>query len=279
MTTSAGDTGPNILVCIKFVPDPNLLQADPATGKPDLKRAPVRIGTFDENAIEAGLQLAGALGGRVFALSVCLQAPPRDVVLKALAMGVHAAYLVTDPEHVVDDALRTALVLAAAARDVAAREKIAGWDLCLCGEASTDEYNEQVGPRLAAALDLPCVTYATSLAIEDGKLRANRALGDRSDSVETTLPAVATVGMEINTARLPTVLQIMGAGRKPLVEIPLAQLKGLDAAHLRALPSIEMLEVFSPPSTRKQIVVKGDSVDAIAADLLRRLAADGAVKG
>lgn len=278
MNAAAVSAPLNVLVCIKFVPDPNLLQADPATGRPDLARASVRIGTFDENAIEAALQLAAVPGGRVVALSLCRLAPPRDVVLKALAMGVHAAYLVIDSQRVVDDPLRTALALAAAARDVGAREKVAHWDLIVCGEASTDEYNEQVGPRLAAALELPCVSYATRLEIEHGTLRANRALGDRAESVETTLPAVATVGMEINTARMPTVLQIMAAGRKPLVEIPLEQVQGLDIAQMRAAPGVETLELFSPPSVRKHVVVKGDSTEMIAAELLRVLEADGAVR-
>ena len=276
--SAAGNPSLNVLVCMKFVPDPNLLQADPATGGPDLKRAPLRIGTFDENAIEAALQLTAGGGGRVVAVSVCPQAPPRDVVLKALAMGVSAVYLVIDSEHLVGDPLRTATVLAAAARAVAARENLAHWDLLLCGEASADQYNEQVGPRLAAALDLPAVTYATRLAVEGAVLRADRALGDRSESVETALPALASVGMEINTARMPTVLQIMGAGRKPLVEMPLAELAGLDMARLRASPTVELMEVFSPPSTRKQIVIKGDSAEEIVLELLRRLSADGEVR-
>jgi electron transfer flavoprotein beta subunit len=278
MTTTAGPASLNILACIKFVPDPNLLQVDPASGGPDLKRAPVRIGTFDENAIEAALQLAAEHGGRVIALSVCPQAPPRDVTLKALAMGVHATYLVLDPNGIVADPLRTALVLAAAARRVAVRENVARWDLWLCGEASTDEYNEQVGPRLAAACDIPCITYATRLSLESGVLRAVRALGDRSETVETGLPALATVGMEINTARMPTVLQIMAAGRKPLVELSLDELQDPEIGQLAATPAIEVLQVFAPPSTRKQVVIKGDSADQIATDLLKRLAAEGAVR-
>jgi electron transfer flavoprotein alpha/beta subunit len=76
---------------------------------------------------------------------------------------------------------------------------------------------------------------------------------------------------------MPTVLQIMGAGRKPLVELALAELAGIDVAQLKALPGIEVLDVFSPPSARKRITIKGDSAGEIAADLLRRLGIDGEV--
>jgi electron transfer flavoprotein beta subunit len=277
MTSVNSPAAPNILVCVKFVPDPSQLQAEPSTGQPDLKRTPFRISTFDENAIEAALQLATAHGGRVIAMSVCSQLPPRDVVLKALAMGVAAVYLVKDEGRLVGDPLRVATVLAALARTIVTRETLAQWDLVICGEASADEYNQQVGPRLATALNLPVVTYATQLSLHDGVLSAQRAIEDRSETLEVTTPVIVTVGTEINTARLPTVLQIMGAGRKPIVELALAELDGLDIERLKALPQLEVLEVFSPPSARKQLVIKGESTLETVAELLRRLGADGEI--
>lgn len=277
MTAAATPSSPNILVCVKFVPDPAQLQADATTGRPDLKQAPFRISTFDENAIEAALKLVAEHGGRAVSLSVCAQVPPRDVVLKALAMGMAAAYIVRDEERLARDPLRVATVLAAGARAVAAREGIAQWDLVIGGEASADEFNQQVGPRLAAALGLPSITYATALALNDGLLRAERGIEDRSETLEVRLPALATVGTEINTARMPTVLQIMGAGRKPVVELALNDLPGLEAGQLKALPAIEVLDVFSPPSARKKVVIKGESADEVVGELLRRLGADGEV--
>lgn len=277
MTTVTDMAGLNILVCMKFLPDSNQLQADSSTGRPDLKRAQLRINTFDENAIEAGLQLAAQHGGRVMALSLCPQAPPRDVVLKALAMGVNKVYLIRDEERIAGDALRIATVLAAAARVIAARESVPQWDLLICGEASADEYNEQVGPRLAVALDLPVVTYATRLTLNGRMLLADRAVEDRSESVEVNLPAVVTVGMEINSARMPTVLQIMGAGRKPIVELTVADLV-LDVDKLKASPTVEVLNVFLPPSTRQRFVIKEDSPEEVVTQLLRRLGTSGEVK-
>jgi electron transfer flavoprotein beta subunit len=276
MTTVPDMPGLNILVCMKFLPDSNQLQVDSSTGRPDLKLAQFRINTFDENAIEAGMQLAAQHGGRVVALSLCPQAPPRDVVLKALAMGLNKVYLIRDEEEIAGDALRIATVLAAAVRVIAARENVPQWDVLICGEASADEYNEQVGPRLAVALDLPVVTYATRLTLNGRVLLADRAVEDRSESVRVNLPSVVTVGMEINSARMPTVLQIMGAGRKPIVELALAEL-AFDIEKLKALPSVKVLDVFLPPSTRQQLVIKGDSPQEIVVELLRRLSASGEV--
>jgi electron transfer flavoprotein beta subunit len=267
----------NIAVCTKFVVDPSQLQAEPGTGRPALARAPFRINTFDENAIEAALQLCGQAGGRVVGISLVAAPPPKDVMLKALAMGMDALYLVLDPERIATDSLRIASVLAASLKAVAATEGFERWDLVLCGEASVDDYNGQIGPRLAQALDLPAVTYATRLGIEDGLLVAERTLEDRAETVEAELPAVATVGMEINDPRMPTVLQIMGAGRKPIHELALAGIDGLNLAALAGRPALRSIEVAAPPSARRNIVIEGDDVAAKVAELLRRLGADGEI--
>jgi electron transfer flavoprotein beta subunit len=277
MSGTSGATPLSILVCTKFVVDPNQLQAQPTTGRPDLARAPFRINTFDENGIEAALQLRATAGGRVVGVSLATAAPPRDVMLKALAMGMDALHLLLDPESVATDSLRVASVLAAAAPAIAAAEGIGGWDLVLCGEASVDDLDGQVGPRLAQALDWPVVTYATRVEVQGGRLVAERALEDRAETVEVDLPAVVTVGMEVNQARMPTVLQIMGAGRKPLREVPLASLEGLDLAALARRPTLRTLDVTAPPSARRGIVVTGDDAAAKAAELLRQLTVDGEV--
>ena len=268
----------NVIVCTKFVVDPNQLQAEPVTGHPDLARAPLRINTFDENAIEAALQLCAATGGRVVGVSLVASPPPRDVMLKALAMGMEALYLIVDPDRIASDPFRIASVLVAALGTVAVAEGLERWDLVLCGEASVDDYNGQIGPRLAQALAMPAVTYAARLQIEAGHLVAERALEERSETVEADLPALATVGMEINQPRMPTVLQIMGAGRKPIHELPIGGLAGLDLSALGGRPALRTRDVVAPPSSRRNIVIEGDDVAAKTAELLRRLGADGEVK-
>lgn len=267
----------DILVCVKFVPDPNQLRIA-ADGGPDLEKTPYRINTFDENAIEAALQLRSRHGGRVVALSLAPKAPPRDILLRALAMGLDTIHLVIDPEGATHDPLRVGTILAAAVRAVGNAEGVPVWDLLLCGEASVDEYNAQVGPRVAAALGLPAITFATRLDIEGRALVGQRGLEDRTETVEADLPALATVGMEINQARMPTVLQIMGAGRKPVREIPIAALPGLDRAALARRPTLRTVAISSPAGTRKNIVITGETVAEIANELLRRLGADGEVR-
>ena len=77
----------NILVCIKFIVDPNQLQADEATGKPDFQRASYRINNWDEQAIEAALQLAAQHGGKVVAISLMKTPPPEGIDTDSASHG------------------------------------------------------------------------------------------------------------------------------------------------------------------------------------------------
>ncbi|HET9985716.1 MAG TPA: electron transfer flavoprotein subunit beta/FixA family protein [Longimicrobiales bacterium] len=273
-TADAGQTL-SIAVCTKFTPDVSQVKADPATGRPDLARAPYRINNFDENAIEEAVRLKEQHGGRVVAISLIDHEPPRDVVLRALAMGVDALYLVTHAAAASGDAFATATILAAAIREIGAVYEMHPWDVILCGEASVDEYNGQVGPRIAEALGIVPITYVTRLEVVGGTVVAHRTIEDYVHVVEATVPALVTVGMETNQPRLPTVLQIMGAGRKPIVHLPLADLEraGLEIPR----PALEVRSIFAPPSSRKRVRIEGDDPDDTARKLVRQLQAAGEV--
>jgi electron transfer flavoprotein beta subunit len=247
-----------------------------ADGGPDLPRTPFRISTFDENAIEAALQIAAQHKGRVFAVSVVSGAtPPRDVLLRCLAMGVEVLYLVKDDKAVITDPYRVAVALAAAATAIRDAEKIPSWNLILAGEASADQYNAQVGPRLAVALGLAAITYATKLDVRGDVLIADRSVEEWSEQLEVNLPVLVTVGTEINQARMPTVLQIMGAGRKPIHEIPLDKLAGFDGEALARRPSLRTISILAPVNSRKRIAIEGKTAAEMAAQLLARLGSDG----
>lgn len=268
----------NILVCIKFVRDPNQLQAD-ADGHPDLARAPFRISTFDDNAIEAAVQLGAHGGGRVLGLSITnSQTPPHDVLLRALAMGLEAVYVVKDEMKAASDQYRLAVALAASSRAMLVAEKISTWDMVIAGEASADQFNAQIGPRLGVALGIPVISHATKLNVEGNKLIANRVTEESSETLETDLPALVTVGTEINQARIPTVLQVMGARQKPVREIPLSEVPGFEPDSLGRGASLRTIDISAPTSARKHVVVLGDTAAEKAANLLKLLGADGEVK-
>jgi electron transfer flavoprotein beta subunit len=261
-----------IAVCIKVSPDTAQLRADSRTGAPRLDDVPYRIGTFDENALEEATRLKEKHGGKVVAVSLTAGAPPPELILRALAMGADEAYVIEDPTAEHADSLATTRILSAALK------KLEGWDLILCGEGSIDAYNRQVGPRLAEALEIPVLTYATRVEARGESLVVYRALEDRTVIVEAAPPLLLTVGQEINEPRFPTVLQIMGASRKPTVKWTLSDLGFREGETAAAMSGVKTLEVYAPREERRRVSIPGDSVEEMAAELARTLFEQGLVK-
>ena len=261
-----------IVVCMKITPDTSRLAAAPGTGEPRLDQAPLRISTFDENALEEAVRIKESHGGRVVVVSLAAEAPPRELLFRALAIGADEIRLVLDETAKAADALATALILSRALR------RIDGCELVLCGEGSLDDYSRQVGPRLGEALGMPVLTRVRRVEIANGKFIADRDLEDRTETVESEPPLLLTVGQEINQPRLPTVLQIMGASKKPITEWSLHDLGFDPGTRAEALSGIKTIAVSAPQDERRRAVVPGERVEEIARNLARVLFERGLVR-
>ena len=91
-----------------------------------------------------------------------------DGLRKALAMGGDDAVHVQDDALHGSDALATSLVLATALERI-------GFDLVLCGMASTDAEMSVVPAMVAERLGVPQLTFAASLEVADGSVSTVRA--------------------------------------------------------------------------------------------------------
>ena len=202
-----------IVACIKRVPSTDTRVKIGADGTSiDTAQVEWIINPYDEFAVEAALRLKEAAGSGEVVI-VCLGPPEATKELRTcLAMGADRAVLLKDPEAHKRDAVATAGALAAAIREI-------GPDLVLCGKQALDRDQGQVGPRLAAALGLPCVTEIRKLEVADGKARVERP-GDEgtSESWEVPLPAVLTCNKGLNEPRYASLKGIMAAKKKPIEE-------------------------------------------------------------
>jgi electron transfer flavoprotein beta subunit len=131
-----------------------------------------------------------------------------NVIKKPLAMGADELILLQDPAFEGGDPFSTARALVAAAK------RVGEYDLILCGRQAGDWDNGQVGPYIAEALGIPCITMVGRMEVADGKIRAERTIGDTTETVEAALPALVTAGHEVGKARYPRLRDIMAAGRK-----------------------------------------------------------------
>ena len=230
-----------------------------------------RISDVDKRALEAAIQLKEEHGGEVITLSMG-DAKTKTAMLEALAMGADSAYIINDDDLRGVDTLSTSKVLAAGVR------KLGDFDLILCGEMSLDSLSAQVGPRLAELLDLPQVMYAKHLELMDRRLRVERDLEDVDEVVEVGLPSVVSVVREINEPRIPSLINIMKAKRKPTVEWDAAAL-GLSPEEIKAASAVEVLKVEVPLVERKRIIIKAESVEEAAEKLAEAILAEGVLEG
>ncbi len=256
-----------IAVLVKDIPDLNEVKIDAATRRPQVEGAKRRLNDLDKRALEAAIRLKEAGGAEVVTVSVG-DDKTRTCILEALAMGADAAYLVSDPTLRGLDANATSRVLAAALT------KAGAFDVIIAGELALDGMGSQVGPRVAELLNIPQVTYAKELRLEAGKFRATRDLEDIDEVVEVEPPFLATVVREVNEPRIPSLMNIMKAKKKPLTEWN-AEALGVKTEDLKASSRVEVSDVQAPEVKRKRVVIKAENVEDAVAKLVSALTGDG----
>lgn len=236
----------NVVVLAKYVPNPNGV---PELGEDFLlKREGVEgaLDPGDEFGVEAGLQLTDQHGGEVTIVSMGPEAAMGGV-RKALSMGAHKAVLVTDDGLRGSDTLATAKVLAAAI-------KRSEFDIVIAGVESTDGYTGTLPMALAELLGVPSVTFARTIEIADGSLKAERQTELGYDEVESPLPAVITLTAGANDPRYPTLKGIMQAKQKPVDRLSIADL-GLSGEDVE--PTQEVTAVQDAPEKGPGEIIEG----------------------
>jgi electron transfer flavoprotein alpha/beta subunit len=151
------------------------------------------------------------------------------------------------------------------------------FDLVLCGIYSEDLFAFQVGPRLAEICNLPQITYATKISLEDGKVVVERDLENERQIVESKLPCLISVTREVNEPRLPTLMAIMGASKKPMNTWTAADLN-LDKEEVGFNGAlVEVLRSTVSVGERKRIMLQGE-VGELAPQLVKALMQEGVLK-
>lgn len=247
----------NVIVCIKQVPDTTEVRIDPETK--NLVREGVQsiINPFDTYAIEEGVRLKEKFGGKT---TVITMGPPQAeaVLREAIALGCDEAILVSDRAFAGSDTLATSYTLAKAI------EKIKDFDIVICGKQAIDGDTAQVGPGIAASLDIPQIAYVRKIEdIKDGVIKAERATEDGYEVVETRLPCLITVVKEVNTPRLPS---LKGKIKAKSASIPVWKAPDIAAEEsrigLRGSPT-EVWKVFTPPPRPKGKLFEGEPQEAV----------------
>ncbi|WP_433339898.1 electron transfer flavoprotein subunit beta/FixA family protein [Streptomyces sp. CA-253872] len=198
-----------IVVCVKYVPDAtgDRRFADDLT----LDREDVDglLSELDEYAVEQALQIADAADEAEITVLTVGPEDAKDALRKALSMGADKGIHVEDDDLHGTDVFGTSLVLAKAV------EK-AGFDLVVCGMASTDGTMGVLPALLSERLGVPQVTLLSEVSVEGGVVRGRRDGDAASELLEAQLPAVVSVTDQSGEARYPSFKGIMAAKKKPV---------------------------------------------------------------
>lgn len=237
----------NVLVCYKIVYEEQdiTVKADKTLS---FDNAEQKISLYDLNAVEEGVRIAEATGGKVTALSAGDAKVENSKLKKGiLSRGPGELFLVKNENLGSADTLQTAKVLAAAAGKIQS-------DLILFGEGSGDLYAQQTGIQVGKLLGLPVVNAVSKVTPLDGKVEVERTLENMVEILEVPVPAVLCVTSDINTVRVPGMKDILSAGKKPVTEWNMADI-GIDMPQA----SVETVSILAPKQVdRKGVIIEGD---------------------
>ncbi|MFD6349545.1 electron transfer flavoprotein subunit beta/FixA family protein [Streptomyces roseolus] len=175
------------------------------------------LSELDEYAVEQALQIAEEVDEAHVTVVTVGPEDAKEALRKALAMGADRAVHVDDEDVHGSDVMGTSLVLAKAIEKT-------GYDLVICGMASTDGTMGVLPAILAERLGVPQVTLLSEVKVEGGRVTGRRDTDSATEQVEASLPALVSVTDRSGEARYPSFKGIMAAKKKPVEELELSDL-------------------------------------------------------
>ncbi len=261
-----------ILVCVKQIPDIDLVKMDPETGNLVRAGVPTLTNPLDLNALEAAVQVKESYGGEITLITM---GPPmaESTLRECLAVGGDEAVLITGRPFGGADTLSTSYSIVKAA-DMEGR-----FDLIFCGKESQDGATGQMASQLAERFDASQVSCCLSIdEIGDGKLRATRVLETGREIVEATLPCLLTVEKDNFYGRLPSLKDYLAAKTAPITTYTENNIDGLDLNKIGVPGSGTIVPKIYPPELPEPgRIIRTGSVKSDVAALMDVLTEKGAL--
>ena len=207
---------------------------------------------YDEwYALVRGLELAEQTSGTVTVINVGL-AENEPIIRKALAIGANDAIRVNKEAA---DALDVATQIAAHA---------AGYDLILTGKETISYNDSAVGAMLAELLDMPFVSYANKLEVNNGEALIAREIEGGVERLKARLPLVISAAKGMAEQRIPNMKGIMMAKSKPInVVEPVSYEARVTVDHFELPEAKKSVRLFNPDQVEDLIRALHDEAKAI----------------
>ncbi|SFP70392.1 electron transfer flavoprotein subunit beta/FixA family protein [Parafilimonas terrae] len=165
------------------------------------------------------------------------------VIRKALALGGDEAIRINATNN---DSYFIAVQIAEVAKQ-------GGYDLILTGKETIDYNSSSVGGMLAELLDVPYISLATKVEVNNSAATVNREIEGGEETDEVSLPVVISCQKGVAEQRIPNMRGIMAARTKPL--------KVIEPAAVEALTNVVSYELPAPKAGVK--LVAADNVQEL----------------
>jgi electron transfer flavoprotein beta subunit len=251
--------GPNMVVCIKQVPDSAQISVHPVTNTIMRQGVPTIINPYDLFALEAALRLRDQLGGKVTVLTM---GPPMAVsaLRKALGHGADEAILLSDRFFAGADTLATSYALTSAIQKLDSQRPV---DLVFTGKQTIDGDTAQVGPGIARRMGLNQLTYVSaipSIDLEAREICVHRRAEGGVQVLKTKLPCLITMLEASNEMRRGSLPDVLRAERAEIItwNAEAAGVEDLGKCGMKGSPT-KVNKVFAPqPRAEKAKMIKSD---------------------
>ena len=230
-----------VLVAIKRVVDYKVqIRVKSDNSGVETQNVKMSVNPPDENAIEEAVKLKEqGIATETVAVTIG-DDKSQDALRTSMAMGIDRSILVKSSNSLEPLAVAKTLV------KIIEKENP---DLVLLGKQAIDDDSNQTGQILSALMNWPQGCFISELKIEDNKLFISREIDEGIEKLETSLPAVLTCDLRLNTPRFASLPNIMKAKKKPLDIIEIDTL-GIDTES-----KIKVLNVVEPPKREAGIIV------------------------
>lgn len=251
-----------IAVIYKWVRDPQEAQVD-ADGNVDWSRIKSVVHHPDSVAIEFARQTAEALDTELVGISVGRADLASSLAKKSyMSRGLDRASVLADDSVETWNSTAVGIALADLAQD------IGDVDLVVAGDLSADESAGIVPALMAARLGLPCFQKVRSIERVTTGWHIQQELASIRQTIEVQGPVVISVLPDALTPRVPSMKDILAAGRKPVTVSPGAEV---------SQPSPEIrVQSRQRPTTPKRAARMFTGNDA-ASELVAALQADSVI--
>ena len=246
-----------ILVPVKRAIDYNVkvkVKADESNV--DLANVKMSINPFCEIAVEEAVRLKEAGSATEIVVVSIGTAACVEQIRTALALGADRGI------HINTDADLDSLQIAKLLKTVVDEETP---DLVILGKQAIDSDNNQTGQMLAALSGMGQGTFASEVAVADGKIAVTREVDGGLQTVSLSLPAVVTTDLRLNEPRYASLPNIMKAKRKPVATIE------ADSLGVNLTSNVSLLKVTAPSQRNGGIKV------ADVAELVEKLKTEAKV--